>query len=641
MDLNSFKIRIGSISKDTQSLINIIDVIEHKKQLRDFKDSLKGLTQFVEDDSNIAVLNNHIENDNDLSETCPLDGLCQSIIEKLKDIDALLKTDILYSFRPKSSLKKVMANTSNGQDFYLLSSKLKDKSFLDLLSAFTVLKHLDGHSKTLIILGSNGSGKTSFANYLKNMESHVKVIPASKPIKMAGHIPSMFNASLTNYNDELYRGGLLNQDLLQKLIVGMCNEHDDIARNYMRTGVKEKETTFEQVKAVFDSFFDVELDDSFFSFKEIKAKKEGGSPFSFNDMSDGERVAFFYIATVLAAPNNSFVIVDEPENHLNPAIYNKIWDKLIELRNDCQFVFITHTMDFVCARSNYEIVKIKSFVYPDKFEFVFLGDSLDSIPTEMVLEIIGSRKPILFCEGSKTDYDYKVYESIFGSEYTVIPTGNCISVEKSVEASNLHSVTYGIQSAIGIIDSDLKGEEETERLKGKGIYTLRCNEIEMLLIDDVLFKKVLLHVFKRESLFEEFQNCFFKKIEERSQHIVRRLVKTRIDEKLNNSFIDDKSNKTKEDIKNSITKIVNDIDIDRIWQECETTINRIILQRNYDEALRFCCLEHGEIISGIGNIYVKDYPDIALGLLRTDDTISEHIRNKYFHEICNFRDDVG
>ena len=75
-------------------------------------------------------------------------------------------------------------------------------------------------------------------------------------------------------------------------------------------------------------------------------------------MSDGERAAFFYISTVVAAPNQSFIVVDEPENHLNPAIYNKIWDRLIEIRTDCQFIFISHTMDFISARSNYELVKI-------------------------------------------------------------------------------------------------------------------------------------------------------------------------------------------------------------------------------------------------------------------------------------------
>ena len=197
-------------------------------------------------------------------------------------------------------------------------------------------------------------------------------------------------------------------------------------------------------------------------------------------MSDGERVAFFYIATVVAAPKQSFIIVDEPENHLNPAIYNKIWDKLIAVRNDCQFIFISHTMDFINARSNFELVKIKNFIRPNKFEFEFLGNALEDIPAEVIVDIVGSRKPLLFCEGSKNDYDYKIYEKLFGDQYTVIPTGNCLSVENSVEACNMHATTYSIQSAIGIIDSDLKSAEEIERLKAKKVYTLRGSIIKPL-----------------------------------------------------------------------------------------------------------------------------------------------------------------
>ena len=361
-----------------------------------------------------------------------------------------------------------------------------------MLSAFKVLKHLEGHRKTLVILGANGSGKTSFANYMKNLDTHVKVIPASKPIKADGYIPSIYNSTLSNYNDEVYRGGPLKKDLLQKLIIGMCSEHDDIARKFLDTKYKEGDSTYEKVKKIFDDFFEVKLDNSAFSAKKMRAKKETGRPFEFNNMSDGERAAFFYIATVVAAPNQSFIIVDEPENHLNPAIYNKIWERLIETRKDCQFIFISHTMEFVSARSNFELVKINNFVYPDKFEFEFMGDTLENIQADLVVEIVGSPKPILFCEGSKNGYDYKIYECIFGEKYTVVPTGNCTSVERSVEACNSHANVYAIQSAIGIIDSDLKSVEEIERLKAKKVFTLKCNEIEMLLIDETIFKGLFL-----------------------------------------------------------------------------------------------------------------------------------------------------
>ena len=373
-----------------------------------------------------------------------------------------------------------------------------------------------------------------------------------------------------------------------------------------------------------------------FSDKKIKAKKENQPSFEFNNMSDGERVAFFYIATVIAAPEKSFIIVDEPENHLNPAIYNKIWDRLIVERNDCQFIFISHTMEFINCRSNFELVKIKNFVRPNKFEFEFLGDTLENIHPEFVVEIIGSRKPILFCEGSKTDYDYKIYENLFGDEYTVIPTGNCTAVENSVDACNMHPSTYSIQSAIGIIDSDLKSDEEINRLKSKKVFSLKCNEIEMLLLDEMVFKKVLNQVYKPETEFDRFKVAFFNKLNERKEHIIKRLVKTQIDEKLRSSIIDDKNNKTKDEIKNNLNNIFSSLDVENLWNVCDAKITDIITREDYERALCYCCLEHTEIIVGVTKRFVNDYAAIALGVLGENKELSAQIKTKYFSDINSY-----
>lgn len=172
------------------------------------------------------------------------------------------------------------------------------------------------------------------------------------------------------------------------------------------------------------------------------AKKSQGMPFSFNDMSDGERAAFFYISTVMTAPEYSFIIVDEPENHLNPAIYNKIWDRLISIRGDCQFIFISHAVDFIKARINCDLVKIDKYIRPNEFHFKFLGDSYKNLPMKNIVEIVGSRKPILFCEGDKDSHDYKVYEILFGKDFTVIPAGTCEEVKNSVIYCNRYSNMY-------------------------------------------------------------------------------------------------------------------------------------------------------------------------------------------------------
>ena len=217
----------------------VIAILRDKDQLGQLEilvTSFGDFCEFLNDELNISVLKKYCLNSDGNIEKCTLGLLCKNVWEKLDEIYRLFNE---YS---NNHSPKIDGHTDTGiympysfQDLRRLSNKITDVPFVNLLSAYKVLKHLDGHSKTLIILGPNGSGKTSFANFLKNMDVHVKVIPASKPLKAAGHIPNIYNSSLSNYNDELYKGGVLNHDLMQKLIIGMCTDHDDIARKYMDT----------------------------------------------------------------------------------------------------------------------------------------------------------------------------------------------------------------------------------------------------------------------------------------------------------------------------------------------------------------------------------------------------------------------
>lgn len=287
-------------------------------------------------------------------------------------------------------------------------------------------------------------------------------------------------------------------------------------------------------------------------------------------------------------------------------------------------------MEFINARTNFELVKIKNFIYPDQFEFEFFGDSLDDISQEFLVEVIGSRKPILFCEGDKACFDYKIYEILFGNKYTIIPTGNCTTVINSVESCNKLANMCSIQCAIGIIDSDLKSQGEIDRLKSKHIYTLKCNEIEMILIDEIIFKKVLNHVFKSEDVFDMFKDKFFQKLDERKEYLIRRIVKTKVDEKLHSSIIDDRTNQTKEALISNLNSIHSEIDIDGLWESTGAILTGIILNRDYDLALQCCCLEHKEIINGLCNQFIRDYADIALGILKYDKDTLNAIKEKYF-----------
>jgi predicted ATPase len=653
MNFGEFKDRakkVGEVLENNLNMIKqtpgmtseLISKLPSLMRLDCLVEMMPKLLAFLNDTESFRVLSNyHNKKNEDIPET-PLDNLCEFIITKLKSVEqyidnlslAISNNSYLMPHTYQILGKRLQLDHLNGILLDNLYFSLNEIYKSNLLIGFNVFRRLEGHRKTLIVIGPNGSGKTSLANFLSTFESHVRVIPANKPIFVRGAVNSILDSTFEKYNSELYSKRMsYSGDLLTKLIVSLCRQHDDIAREYFKGIRQDKKTTFSEVNEIFKKFFHIELDDSKFFDKKMQAKNSCGDFFDFNSMSDGERVGFFYIATVLVAPEKSFIVVDEPETHLNPGVYNELWDKLIDRRSDCQFIFISHTMEFLTARSDYELLRIKSFTYPDKFEFDFLGNTFANLDKRFIIDIFGSRKPILFCEGEETasSLDRRVYEALVGEMFTVISAGNCISVKENVIACNNHALNYGAQFAKGIIDFDFRSDSQISNLKEKDVFVLPCNEIEMLLIDESIFLAVQKHNFNDpDEYLKEFKEKFFNKLKERKNYIISRNSKIQIEEKLGRSINIKQKTLSKEIFKEKFNMFISDIDPESLWNTIESKISEIIDTKNYEEALKYCCLEHNEIL---GQFTDDNYVRIAINLLKTDVELKNKIKVKYLSEL--------
>ena len=102
----------------------------------------------------------------------------------------------------------------------------------------------------------------------------------------------------------------------------------------------------------------------------------------------------------------------------------------------------------------------------------------DNIPENIKLDILGSRRRILFIEGTEESLDKPLYGILF-PDVTVVPKGNCREVEQSVVGVR-NSADLHWAEAYGIIDSDGRSSEESDLLKGKGIFAIDCYSIESL-----------------------------------------------------------------------------------------------------------------------------------------------------------------
>ncbi len=143
-----------------------------------------------------------------------------------------------------------------------------------------------------------------------------------------------------------------------------------------------------------------------------------------SEMSDGERAVFYMLGQALVAAENSLIIFDEPELHVHRSIMAKLWDEIESLRQDCSLVLITHDLDFATSRvaQKYLIREYRS-TPTWNIEEVPKDVGFDE---EIVTLILGSRKPILFVEGTDSSLDIAIYRCCFPN-WTVIPKLDCNS----------------------------------------------------------------------------------------------------------------------------------------------------------------------------------------------------------------------
>lgn len=202
-------------------------------------------------------------------------------------------------------------------------------------------------------------------------------------------------------------------------------------------------------------------------------------------MSDGERVGFYLAGHALLAPANGVFVIDEPELHLHPSIQSTIWNALEAERKDCTFVYITHDLGFAASRVDAVKVVLYDYEAPGsgpndvgRWTWTLVPKSAE-LPEDLVLRIVGARRPTLFVEGVTGSWDQKVYETLYPDFY-IIPSGEADLVDKSVRAFSRQRHLHRYEPQ-GLIDRDDRSTQEIEGLRAKRIHVLPVAGIENML----------------------------------------------------------------------------------------------------------------------------------------------------------------
>ena len=298
------------------------------------------------------------------------------------------------------------------------------------------------------------------------------------------------------------------------------------------------------------------------------------------DMSDGERVGLYLIAQSLCVPSDKTIIIDEPEIHLHRSIMNRLWEAIEAEREDCFFIYITHDTELL------QTIRIRK-KYGSRGLMVFHGSGKKfrtvNFQSELLLDILGNRKPVLFVEGTQDSYDTKLYSEIY-KEYYIIPCGSCSSVISQTKAMNSNPQLHNFK-CFGIIDRDYRTDYEIEAYKQDNIFTLEVAEVENLFLTEELLQVVnSIMEFPDNSRIENVKKYI---IEERFRgELNKQICEAVVSELKYRLSVANISKRNEEKAKETLNKLFEEIDYDAIKMEQVTRFEYILETKIYKDVLR-------------------------------------------------------
>ena len=443
----------------------------------------------------------------DMKQSVVEDQIPESLFDRLANLIRTLEVEKLRTHQ--NELQKL----HNFEKYRDLAENVFVNSFF-VSKTFYLLKAIGFTSSNVVLIGANGSGKTTFANSIREQLEKTDngiVIPAQKLLVFPTYnsIPT-YKSAFADYesrqkvclddkqtfkaekNDD-YPYSLSKQysEELRILVSALISETLERRNNFCSNAREGDIIHLNDFKSNIDEV--IEIWNHLIEHRTLLCDNLGNLQIECGDekypaykMSDGERVIFYVVGRVMLAKESSLIIVDEPEMHLHKAILNKLWDILEEKRKDCMFIYLTHDIDFASTRiANKRWLKSYSSSTSGIFENWEIESIADSeIPEALLMKILGSRKKVLFCEGKQGSLDRQIIELLFPN-FTITPLASCKDVINYTKAYNKISNKYAV--AYGIIDRDFRTKEQLDKLAAENIYSYDVAEIENLfLIEDFI-----------------------------------------------------------------------------------------------------------------------------------------------------------
>lgn len=348
-----------------------------------------------------------------------------------------------------------------------------------------------------ILFGKNGAGKTTLLKELnsKLFIDNTVIIPATRNINYKNNVyffgdeKNLFSA--LNTTDDCKTLFLLNECIRDKSYLELKN---GINPNEVATNIATK--IFNDLGL--DRSIDIDHKDG------IHLYNEYNEYYSFSDASDGEKSSLYFIFVTLLSPENSYLFIDEPENHLNGSLMKNLFDMLEACRKDIKFIYATHNIAFIESRNKSNLVYLDKCQKKNEWKYRKINDEL---PLDLILSIEGNNQDVLFCEGNNESLDLRVYSILFPN-YEIKSLSGCESVINHTKLINEYSTIFK-KNAYGIVDNDFKTVDKIEELKKDRIYALSLNEIENIFLIKECLEKAIKKIGSQKTI-DEITNVLFE-----------------------------------------------------------------------------------------------------------------------------------
>lgn len=504
----------------------------------------------------------------------------------------------------------------------------------------------------LFVLGANGTGKSSlmlhFANRnagkTRRISAHrqtwmktdaLDMTPAIK-LRTEQYIQSTDHALESRYRDDyaqqrasmaIYE--LINAENVRARRIAAPVDSGDLK---MAAELAKKEAPIKIInKLLLQSNLPVEIDIR--ENERIVARKNGGPEYSAAELSDGERNALLLASNVLTAPDDSLLVIDEPERHLHRSIISPLLKQLFECRLDCGFVISTHDQDLPLQIPTARVLLLRACRFDGRNVQSWDADELSAdlpIDESIKRDLLGSRRKILFVEGTEHSLDKSLYSLIFPMA-SVIPKGSCRNVERAVDGIRATEEFHRVR-AFGIIDGDGYVPAQVQRKRRRGVYAVPFYSVESIYYHPKIIEYIarrqadLLEGEDSSALLENALDAAVGAVrhhtERLSQKVAMRLVRKLIIEQV-----------PKDDILAAGHPVTLQNDAPRILSRKKTELDSAVSKGDWEAILRKCSVRESESLDAIARALKfpkrQVYEQAVRRLLMTDKEAVASVRGLF------------